>query len=560
MLVSWRCAEGDDLARLAPLLTLAVILAVLPSAAAHAVPVRSQPADGSRHPNSPAEAWIDFSEPIEDGATNLTVIDARQQRHDDGRLQFPTLYRVQVGLRLENGTLADGGYLLHWTTISSVDGHKTQGAIAFAVGNASVPSAPSPPEAPVTWVTILAKAAAFVGLALVVGFGVFEAWVRLPGTKAASSARRRLGLAGAALQVAGLLLFAERQWQESGLLPREYFWGTQFGTGLAWRILASAGMVATLYARRWPRAWMAPVARIGLASVLLWLYASFSHTAANLRPPLWGSLVDLVHLAAVTAWGGGLAFLLVTLHADEYKARAQPSELARLTHRFHRLAVTSVLALTVTGVLMLGAVFSPNPITWASHVRGPYGWLLAWKIFLGLLMLSAGALNRFYFVARFRRHEGLDQRHAFRATVRAEALVGAAVFLLAGAATNFSPAFTAGGPDAPPPLALEGRGDVLRIRVTIDPPPSPANDSHFRVFLSRLADGSPIADAFRVRLTFQFLEADLGSSSSLAAPTGNGTYEMRGTYFPSAGRWALEATVQAPEVYLETARFEFEVR
>lgn len=418
--------------------TLLALLLFLPLASAHSVVEASSPAAGEHLDEAPATVWIEFTEEMDPKPTILEVRDETGARWDDGRILVRSPTRVEVRLVPAAQNLTDAVVWVDWTTLSNVDGHKSHGRFGFAVGNATPPLASEARAIPITWQALVGKSVAFLGLTLAVGGLAFEAYVLRSAEEQAPPWLLRFMAAGGAAQLAGLSLLAATQVAASGLTPREYLWGTEFGRGLAWRILL-AGAFALAASSTHLRHSSGTAARGVLVALLLLLYARYSHTAAALRPLAWGVLVDGAHLVAVTAWIGGLAVLALSLRTA---LGADASRLRRVTARFHRLATGCVLVLVATGLLMLvGILGTPGP-GWAERLASPYGRLLVAKILAALATLALGVYNRARFVAPFRDLSFRPAPGAFRRFVTWETGLGLLAMVSAGFLTNFSPVAT----------------------------------------------------------------------------------------------------------------------
>lgn len=111
------------------------LVALAASAAAHSALLRSEPADGARLEESPAEVVLVFSEAPDPELSRVTVFDASGQQvdHEPPAADANDATTLRVALP----ALDDGVYSVSWQALSSVDGHVTTGAFAFAVGQAS---------------------------------------------------------------------------------------------------------------------------------------------------------------------------------------------------------------------------------------------------------------------------------------------------------------------------------------------------------------------------------------------------------------------------------------
>ncbi len=129
-------------AGLALLLTMLLSLFPTREVSAHAELVRSEPAANTSLDATPKRIQLWFSEKPDPSFSEIQVLDRDGQRVDDGDSQVLTEdpLSMTVSLRSE---MARGTYSVVWKTLSTVDGHVTGGAFAFAIGEAVDASAMS---------------------------------------------------------------------------------------------------------------------------------------------------------------------------------------------------------------------------------------------------------------------------------------------------------------------------------------------------------------------------------------------------------------------------------
>jgi putative copper export protein len=116
-------------------------------------------------------------------------------------------------------------------------------------------------------------------------------------------------------------------------------------------------------------------------------------------------MMDLLHLVAASAWGGGLLVLsFVILPHITISGKLATSPFAEVASRFSRIAGFSV------GVLLITAVY--NYIVNAGSIEAllltPYGRIIVLKTYLFLLLIGFGAFNRYVSVPSLREEAGLS--------------------------------------------------------------------------------------------------------------------------------------------------------
>jgi copper transport protein len=146
--------------------------------------------------------------------------------------------------------------------------------------------------------------------------------------------------------------------------------------------LRQAGRGAAERAGRTPR-WI----RVTLPPLLAGLLATVSltgHAGTGAAAPV-GLTADVLHLAAVSVWLGGLAALVTAV-----LPRRDPGELGQVLPRFSQLAFGAVAVVVSTGLVQtwrqVGAV---DQLLWTD-----YGRLLLAKVTLVVLLVAAGAVSR----------------------------------------------------------------------------------------------------------------------------------------------------------------------
>lgn len=119
-----------------------------------------------------------------------------------------------------------------------------------------------------------------------------------------------------------------------------------FAKALLWLL---AGVVLAGALQRGRRAVTTTAWRVGAGAVVLGLLRTTGLTghAVESGRPLLTQAADFVHLAGICAWIGGLAVLLFGV-----LSRRDPDELAAVVPRYSKLAMVSVAAVVVAGVVL----------------------------------------------------------------------------------------------------------------------------------------------------------------------------------------------------------------
>ncbi|HEU5268827.1 MAG TPA: copper resistance protein CopC [Jatrophihabitans sp.] len=562
-------------------LVVVLVLAVAPSAWAHATVVSTAPGDGQVLPSAPATVSVRYDEPVEMQFGALRVLSPTGARVDDGNPVHPPGHSdtVQVGLK---GGLGHGTYTVAWHVISA-DSHPVSGAFTFSIG---APSATSVSAATLNAAGSravgvaygIARAVAFAGFALLVGAVAFVVCCWPAG---AASRRVRVliasgwgGLTAASLAVLGLQgpyaagFGLGRVWDLSVLRTTL---GTRLGTAVSMRLvllgaaaLGLAVLLPRLAAASRPMRIAAGTVTGALAVALAATWTAADHAGAGTQVPV-AFPSDLAHLTAMAVWTGGLAVLTTALLRP---AVTGAGELAVGVRRFSTIAAICVTVLVVTGTYQAWRQVG----TLAALTGTAYGKLLLVKL-LGVGMLVAlGYLARVwiahYLPAAPRtakpgsgagRPAGPDEvaLRQLRRSVGLEVTVAATVLAVTAALVNAQPARTAyyapvsataafdtGGPN--------GKGSV---QIYVDPARPGSDAVHIEVVAP---DGSPEQVA-QLTAGLSLTAQQLGPLPVTLAAAGVGHFIGTAT-IPLAGAWTLAVTVRTDPVDETTVTIPVTVR
>jgi copper transport protein len=382
------------LVMLAGLLGAGLLLA--PGASAHATIVATDPVDGSRLNAVPSTVTITFDQPVGLGTIGyLHVINQLGARVDAGAATHPNSDGTKISVALKSG-LGDGTYTASFRIISA-DSHPVAGALRFIVGNGSFAAAATSGGPTVNAVTSvvfdLVRVASFAGLALLGG-----AWLMLTIWPAGRDDRRARGLvwAGWWTSVAGALaeLLVQGPYDAGTGLRTGTHWSlldatlhTDFGLAHSLRLIALgilAGVLGSLL--RWmerSRTGLEELAGLLVVAIAV-TFAESGH--ASSEHPKWLAMTsDTLHLLAMGAWAGGLAYLLIAV-----LPRREPTELAAVLPTFSRVAYVSVATLAITGTYQAWLGVG----SWRALAITSYGRLVLLKVVLFIALLALGNWSR----------------------------------------------------------------------------------------------------------------------------------------------------------------------
>jgi copper transport protein len=378
------------------LVAMAALMIRPAPASAHAALVNASPEPGSVAVSAPAEIVVRFSESITavPGRTQVLAPDGKRIT-GTVRTDGPLL-RIQV--RRADRPL--GTYLVSYRIISA-DSHPVGGAMTFWLGAPSARPAESDPTSIHPSVRAAVPALRFLGyagLVLIIGPALMLAllWPRRL-SRRGPVRLTRAGLVATAAATLGAL------WAQAPAGSGAPLWdvsvieladvlASPFGLTLTARLAVLAAVAALLppilrgERSRWRS--LTSVA-LGLGGLTTWPLTG--HASES---PLRGAIIaaDVVHLAAMAVWLGGLVTLSVFL-----LRRAHPRVLGRVLPAWSRWAALSVVWLAGAGVVQAVVQVGSVGALWSTT----YGRLLLGKVVVLAAVLGVAALAR-RFVLRSR--------------------------------------------------------------------------------------------------------------------------------------------------------------
>jgi len=388
---------------------LVAVLAWAAPAFGHAAYVGSDPAPGQRLEASPSRVTLVFTEPLNPQLARATL------RPVAGGAAVPVTMRAERRrlVLVPGRRLARGAYRVDWHTVSTQDGHPLEGAFAFGVRAAAgaAPVLETGPLARAGWVRILARAALYTTVLLLVAALLLPLLVRRPrgwpvpelevdvGAVRARSGRLRGDLAWAAVAAAVAATVADAAAAARGLdLERmgDYLAGNVAGAG---RALVVVRLVAAALLRdRRPRA------AAGAAVLSLGAVAASGH-ASSVDPRVPSILNDWLHLVSGALWLGGVA-LLFLLWWPVVRSGQRETRLAVARHvlaPFGRVAAGAFAVVVATGLVSLVTQLGRIAALWETS----YGRLLAIKIVVVGLIAAASAVHALRLRPRLLATEGV---------------------------------------------------------------------------------------------------------------------------------------------------------
>jgi copper transport protein len=556
-------------AALAGVAVAGLALVGLPGRAdAHAELLSTEPSPGEQLADAPGAVVLHFSEAVDIADDTVEVLDASGGRLATGAPQHPAGERASVSVALPR--LDDGAYVVAWRVVSS-DSHPIGGAFTFRVGDAAtaepgddqaliddVLGGSRDGDAVLGGVFGIVRFLGFAGVTGLVGAVAFVVWLWPAG---AGERRAQRVVAGAwltAVVATVLCIPLQGAYAIGGTLGDAVdtrVIADELGTrtGRSWLvrlIVLAAGAVLAPRLRRLGEATQRTLAAAAAVALLATVSLTGHAVSGDLVPLAF--VVDVVHLAGVSVWLGGLTVLVLALLTGA-PAVAEP-----VVDRFSQVAFGAVVAIVATGTFQgwrqVGGYDALLDTT--------YGRLLLVKVALFAGTLVAAALSRSWVrrraVARsaalalspgpgaVAASPGGDTRLAvLRRSVAAEVALAVAVLAATALLVNAVPGESAevsgrgGGP-----FATELTGDDLVLGVRLD-----------RAAVGPVVVTLTVADASRVPVAPEEVRAelslparDLGPITVALVDHGLGHLVSDGAEIPFSGAWELDVVVRTSDI------------
>jgi copper transport protein len=585
--VSRRRAAGAAL-----VLAAVLALAVPASGLAHAKLVRTVPVAGADLTRQPDSVTFTFNEPIEASFGVIRVFDIRGAEVQAGTPYRPEGQTNALVIALQPN-LPEGTYSATYRIVSA-DSYPVSGGMTFSIGT---PSSGAPPPLPGQAGTGRATSTVFwanrwlgygaIGLA--VGALFFLVWSWRPAlagrwgggegawARASSSFNRRFAwLIGGAVVIGVLTSLLALPLQAASASGTTLAGGlhsdvlgevvhTRFGSlmmvrAVAWALLGAILLVAAARGRmpalrpaaaeltgtslnRAVSPELIALVMLPLASLLV--SPALAGHARTQSPKALLFPADVVHVAAMGLWLGGLAMLAAAVPAAV--RGLGPAErrwvVGRTASSFSGVALVAVVAVAASGTVQ--AIFEVGSV--GAFFDTGYGRIVLAKAVLLGVLIGFGAANRGWLIPSLTRAaeavanaDGIWR--SLRRNVRIEVVVVAVVLAITAVLVSYAPPSDTSSAASLPALGrVSGRTTLgnVTLRYTVDPARVGLN----QVNLYLLQDGRPYPRARNVRVELASPRGDSAPSVLPLEQVGPGHYVDSATQFDTTGLWSL--TVRA---------------
>ena len=392
------------------------MLPLIPKAYAHAFVIGSDPSPSQSLPTPPSKVVVHLSEPVDSHYSSIKVLDAGGKEIDIKDDHYVNGDHTTLSVTLPPG-VKDGIYTVSTKMLSETDGHVTENAFVFGVGQVTIPNAIANggngqssqlylPEA-------FARFPTLVGQVIVVGGAFATLWLWKPVTKidwfsgAIKEMRRMIDKRIAILMIIGSgiliasdfgMIYAEAKSLDVGIVDAI---ATKFGGVWVVRLVTSfvlIGLSTVLFRNQRQNKGIITQNRIiygllGVGLIALVTTSVIGH-GASLNPASIPILIDFTHNLAASLWIGGviyLAFVVVpAVKRSQTDGYVKASLLSLIIPRFSTIPVVILGIIVITGPFLL-YLLEPNlALTLASL----YGKALIAKLILAAVMIGIGAYNQ----------------------------------------------------------------------------------------------------------------------------------------------------------------------
>jgi copper transport protein len=384
----------------------------------HAFVIDSSPSQSASIAASPQQIDVFFSEPVDLRYSNLKVLDSNGKQVDKGDVRY--LQNDESKLTVSVPLLKDGTYTVSTNVLSQIDGHVTENAFVFAIGQAVLPTNVSSagPSSTLYLPEALARFPTLLAQVMIVGAAFGSLWMWSPLSKIFSltestSKIRHIVNKNLAIYyvVASIILvssnFAILYFQAIAINGSVLdVLGTRFGTVLLERsVISFIFLSLSLYEYRQFRkkeshtfSRLESIGILTLGIILLATTSLIGHGASSKQ--LTPLIIDFVHNLTASIWIGGtfyLAFVLIPiLKASKMNLYYKLATLSVWIPRYSTLVVTLLGILIITGPFLL-YILEDN----LSLVIGSlYGTFLIAKLSLAGLMVILGGYSSIFIYNR----------------------------------------------------------------------------------------------------------------------------------------------------------------
>jgi copper transport protein len=409
---------------LSPVIVIAVFsilmlisLPSIPKSYAHAFVINSNPSPSQTLESPPTKVEVYLSEPVDLRYSKLSVIGQDGKQIDNKNVQYVNGDQTALTITLPQD-IKDGLYTVSTKMLSQIDGHVTDNAFVFGVGEAEVPnsvsneSLQSSSSSQLSILDAIARFPALVGQVMIVGAAFATLWLWKPMSKinwlksAFAQTRNRVDRSLIKLIVVGSvvlvlsdfgMIYVQAYSIDAGIADAI---ATKFGTIWIARTLESfvvLGIAVVIYLKLKKtnstissKQDIVSILVVGLAILATTTLIGHSSAIGNVIP----ISIDFMHNLAASIWIGSviyLAFVVVPkIKQAPLEEYVKASVLSIIIPRFSTIPVVVLGIIVITGPFLLYILETNLDLILASL----YGKALIAKLVLAAVMISIGGYNQ----------------------------------------------------------------------------------------------------------------------------------------------------------------------
>jgi copper transport protein len=392
-----------------------LIIPSVPKSFAHAFVVKSDPLPSQSLSNSPTKVDVHFNDPIDIKYSEVKVLDSDGKQIQENDQHYINGDQTTLSVSLPSN-LKNGIYTVSTKVLDQTDGHVTENAFVFGVGQpvpkniannlaANNYQEVSIPEA-------VARFPSLLGQVIVAGLAASTLWLwgpisRIPKIRdSIQQTRRKIdGTMAKAAVIGSIVILAsgfamivvQAYSINAGILDAI---STKFGNLWILRMITSSalfGLSFVMYQRTKKNPMIISrgltASLLGLSFSVLLTTSLISHGAATGQ--LIPLLLDFCHNVFASLWIGGIIYLafVVMPHIKQISSsNLTLSVISLLIPRFSTLVITVLGAVVITGPFLLFVLEGNLALTLASF----YGKVLIVKLSLAAAMIAFGAFDHMF--------------------------------------------------------------------------------------------------------------------------------------------------------------------
>ena len=389
-----------------------IVIPSIPKSYAHAFVEKSDPSPSQSLSTAPTRVDVYFSDPVDIRYSQLKILDSDGKEIDSNDQHYINGDESTLSVSLPSG-LKNGIYTVSTKVLDQTDGHVTENAFVFAVGEVIPANLANPVTSSnyqeVSIPEAIARFPALLGQIIVTGAMSATLWLWNPISRISSlknsvlQTRIKIDHLMIKLAVIGSVIILSSGFAmiivqafsiNAGILDAL---STKYGNMLLLRMVASAYLLALSLAtyyklKKSPQILSRSkiLTMLGASFVVLLTTSLISHGAATGK--LIPLLLDFFHNVFASLWIGGIiyiAFVVMPQIKEVANRKIGLSIISLFIPRFSMLVITILGAVVITGPFLLYVLEGNLGLTLASF----YGKILIIKLLLACAMISLGAYD-----------------------------------------------------------------------------------------------------------------------------------------------------------------------